>query len=68
MASKIIISKNKNQTIIPSNNMNLLKEHSTDTLSRLNENLEIGAAQFVDNSQNSIFTILDSAKSRSNYD
>lgn len=26
------------------------------------ENLEIGAAQFVDNSKNSIFTILDSAK------
>lgn len=26
------------------------------------ENLEIGAAQFVDNSQNSVFTILDSAK------
>ena len=26
------------------------------------ENLEIGAAQFVDNSDNSIFTILDSAK------
>lgn len=26
------------------------------------ENLEIGAAQFVDNSQNSVFSILDSAK------
>ena len=38
----ILQNKNKNQTIIPSNNMNLLKEHSTDTLNRLNENLEIG--------------------------
>ena len=38
----ILQNKNKNQTIIPSNNMNLLKEHSTSTLDRINQNAEIG--------------------------